>query len=59
MSPTAVQAKIPNGGVMFVAVSILIGMIFNPTTYGIAAGILMLLLVAFEYLNGPVGASAQ
>lgn len=57
MSPTAAQAnsKIPNGGLAFVAISILIGMIFNPTTYGIAAGILMLLLVAFEYFNGPVG----
>jgi len=55
MSPTAVQAKMPNAGVVFVAISILIGMIFNPTVYGITAGILMLLLVAFEYFNGPVG----
>ena len=54
MSPTAVQAKMPNWGAAFVAISIVIGMIFNSTTYGITAGILMLLLVAFEYSNGPV-----
>ena len=58
MSPTAMQSssKMTNAGVAFVAISVLIGMIFSPNTYGITAGILMLLVVAFEYFNGPVGA---
>jgi hypothetical protein len=34
----------------------LIGMIFSADMYGLIAGILMLILVAFEYFNGPVGA---
>jgi hypothetical protein len=58
MSLTAMQSssKLTNAGVAFVAISILIGMIFSADMYGIIAGILMLILVAFEYFNGPVGA---
>jgi hypothetical protein len=58
MSPTAMQSssKMTNAGVAFVAISILIGMIFSADMYGLIAGILMLILVAFEYFNGPVGA---
>jgi hypothetical protein len=58
MSPTVVHrsSKMTNEGVAFVAISILIGIIFNPSTFGITAGIVMLLIVAFEYFNGPIGA---
>jgi len=58
MSPTAVQrsSKMTNAGVAFVAIAIVIGMIFGHDTYAIIAGILMLLVAAFEYFNGPVGA---
>jgi site-specific recombinase XerC len=35
--------------------SIVLGMIFSPNIYGISVGVLMLLLVAFEYFRGPIG----
>jgi hypothetical protein len=56
MSVTARSSKMTNAAVAFVAVSIVIGMIFSADTYGITAGIVMLVLTAFEYFNGPVGA---
>jgi hypothetical protein len=31
-------------------------MVFSLDAYGIAAGIVMLLIAAFEYIKGPVGA---
>ena len=52
MSPARPSTKMTNEGVVFVAVSIVLGMIFSPNTYGISVGIVMLLLVAFEYLRG-------
>jgi hypothetical protein len=55
MSPVRASTKMTNEGAAFVAVSILLGMIFSPNTFGIGAGIVMILLVAFEYLRGPIG----
>jgi hypothetical protein len=33
-----------------------LGMIFSADMYGLIAGIAMLVLVAFEYFHGPIGA---
>ena len=55
MSPVRSSIKMTNEGVAFVAVSIVLGMIFSPNIYGISVGVLMLLLVAFEYFRGPIG----
>jgi hypothetical protein len=55
MSPVRASIKMTNEGVAFVAVSIVLGMIFSPNIYGISVGVLMLLLVAFEYFRGPIG----
>jgi hypothetical protein len=55
MNPTARSSKMTNEAVAFLAVAIVIGMIFSGDVYGIIAGIAMLLLTAFEYFNGPVG----
>jgi hypothetical protein len=55
MSPARPSTKMTNEGVVFVAVSIVLGMIFSPNIYGISVGVLMLLLVAFEYFRGPIG----
>ena len=55
MSPARPSTKMMNEGVVFVAVSIVLGMIFSPNIYGISVGVLMLLLVAFEYFRGPIG----
>jgi hypothetical protein len=52
---SALRSEVTNEGVAFVAMSIVLGMIFSPNIYGISVGIVMLLLVAFEYLRGPIG----
>ncbi len=56
MSPVHSSSKMTNAAVAFVAVSIVLGMIFSADIYGIAAGVAMLVLVAFEYFSGPLGA---
>jgi hypothetical protein len=55
MSSVRARTKMTNEGVAIVAMSIVLGMIFSPNTYGISVGIIMLLLVAFEYSRGPIG----
>ena len=56
MRSIARSSKMTNAAVAFVVASIVLGMIFSADMYGIIAGIAMLVLVAFEYFNGPLGA---
>jgi hypothetical protein len=55
MSPTARSSKMTNEAVAFVVAAIVLGMIFSADLYGLVAGIVMLLLAAFEYFRGPIG----